>query len=193
MRINVHHVSRAVLLMLLTGVFAFGQEFRGSITGKVTDPNGAVVPGATVTVKNIETNVEATATTNEEGSYDFPVLKPGKYQLLVTKEGFKVESRPQIQVGVAAKLTIDAQLQTGTVAETVTVISTSALETGSVSTGSVITRQQISELPLTDGTAYQLATLAPGIVFTGNPGVGGSQTSNGNLAAFRANGGTGAN
>ena len=183
----------APLLLLFTFAFAFGQEFRGSITGKVTDPNGAVVAGATVTVRNVETNVEATATTNDEGSYDFPVLNPGKYQLLVTKQGFKVESRPQIQLGVAAKLTIDAQLQTGSVAETVTVISTPALETGSVSTGSVITRQQISELPLTDGTAYQLATLAPGIVFTGNPGVGGSPTSNGNLAAFRANGGTGAN
>src|SRR6266542_2575723 len=183
----------APLLLLFTFAFAFGQEFRGSITGKVTDPNGAVVAGATVTVRNVETNVEATATTNDEGSYDFPVLNPGKYQLLVTKQGFKVESRPQIQLGVAAKLTFGAQLQTGSVAETVTVISTPALETGSVSTGSVITRQQISELPLTDGTAYQLATLAPGIVFTGNPGVGGSPTSNGNLAAFRANGGTGAN
>src|SRR3982751_6566452 len=183
----------AALVLLFICIVGGAQEFRGSITGKVTDPNGAVVPGATVTVKNIETNVEATATTNDEGSYDFPVLNPGKYQLLVTKEGFKVESRPQIQLGVAAKLTIDAQLQTGSVAETVTITSTPALETGSVSTGSVITRQQISELPLTDGTAYQLATLAPGIVFTGNPGVGGSPTSNGNLAAFRANGGTGAN
>src|SRR6266699_6217031 len=118
----VGQVCGAALLTLLAFVFAPGQEFRGSITGKVTDPNGAVVPGATVTVRNIETNVEATATTNDEGSYDFPVLNPGKYKLLVTKEGFKVESRPQIQLGVAAKVTIDAQLQTGSVAETVTVI-----------------------------------------------------------------------
>src|SRR5437764_15126939 len=99
-------IQVALLLLTLFGAAA-AQEFRGSITGKVTDSNGAVVPGATVTVKNLETNVEATATTNNEGSYDFPVLNPGKYQLLVTKEGFKVESRPKIELGVAAKLTID--------------------------------------------------------------------------------------
>ena len=83
-------VCGAVLLTLLTFVFASGQEFRGSITGKVTDPNGAVVAGATATVTNTGTNAESTAITNAEGSYDFPVLLPGKYKLLVTKDGFKV-------------------------------------------------------------------------------------------------------
>src|SRR2546422_909435 len=83
-----------------------GQEFRGSITGKVTDPNGAVVAGATVTVNNTGTNAEVTAVTNTEGTYDFPVLLPGKYKLLVTKDGFKVEVREQIEIRVADKLTI---------------------------------------------------------------------------------------
>ena len=55
--------------MLFSCVLALGQEFRGSITGKVTDPNGAVVPGATVVVRNVATNEEGTATTNDEGSY----------------------------------------------------------------------------------------------------------------------------
>ncbi len=187
MRINVHHVSRAVLLMLLTGVFAMAQEFRGSITGKVTDPNGAIVPGATVTVKNVGTNLEATTSTNDNGSYDFPVLLPGTYKLVVTKEGFKVEVRDKIEIRVADKLTIDVQLQTGSVAETVTVVSNQALETGSVTTGTVIERKQIAELPLSEGTAYQLATLAPGVVYTGNP-MFTAPISNGNLAAFRVNG-----
>src|SRR5437870_1012970 len=177
----------AALLILFTFGLAIGQEFRGSITGKVTDPNGAVVAGATVTVKNVETNVEATATTNDEGSYDFPVLLPGKYELLVTKEGFKVEARQQIQLRVAEKLTIDVQLQTGSIAETVTVVSSATLETGSVSTGTTIERRQIAELPLSEGTAYQLATLAPGVAYTGNPQFT-APISNGNLAAFRVNG-----
>ena len=163
------HSGSAALLLLFTFALAIGQEFRGSITGKVTDPNGAVVPGATVTVKNIETNLEATAATNDEGSYDFPVLLPGKYELLVTKQGFKVEARQQIQLRVAEKLTIDVQLQTGSIAETVTVVSSATLETGSVSTGTTIERRQIAELPLSEGTAYQLATLAPGVAYTGNP------------------------
>ncbi len=183
----VGQVCGAALLTLLAFVFAPGQEFRGSITGKVTDPNGAVVPGADVTVRNIETNVEATATTNDEGSYDFPVLSPGKYELVFTKQGFKVEARQQIQLRVAEKLTIDVQLQTGSVAETVTVVSSPVLETGSVSIGTTIERRQISELPLSEGTAYQLATLAPGVAYTGNPQFT-APISNGNLAAFRVNG-----
>ena len=83
---------------------------------------GLPVPGATVTVQNVQTNVEATATTNDDGSYSFPVLLPGKYKLVVTKEGFKVEVRDQIEIRVADKLTIDVQLQTGNVSETVTVV-----------------------------------------------------------------------
>src|SRR2546421_6985861 len=183
----VGEVCGAALLILLTLVFASGQEFRGSITGKVTAPNGAVVAGATVTVTNPGTNAEATAVTNAEGSYDFPVLLPGKYKLLVTKEGFKVEAREQIEIRVADKLTIDVQLQTGSVSETVTVVSNAVLETGSGSTGAVIERKQIAELPLSEGTAYQLATLAPGVVYTGNPQFT-APISNGNLAAFRVNG-----
>jgi len=187
MQINIHRLGSAALLMMFACVLGICQEFRGSITGKVTDPNGAIVPGATVTVKNIGTNEEVTTTTNEEGSYSFPVLLPGKYKLLVTKEGFKVDSREQIEVRVADKLTIDVQLQTGSVAETVTVVSTQTLETGSVTTGQVIERKQIAELPLSEGTAYQLATLAPGVVYTGNP-MFTAPISNGNLAAFRVNG-----
>src|SRR5215813_6734930 len=187
MQINIRRLGSAALLMMFACVLGICQEFRGSITGKVTDPNGAIVPGATVTVKNIGTNEEVTTTTNEEGSYSFPVLLPGKYKLLVTREGFKVDSREQIEVRVADKLTIDVQLQTGSVAETVTVVSTQTLETGSVTTGQVIERKQIAELPLSEGTAYQLATLAPGVVYTGNP-MFTAPISNGNLAAFRVNG-----
>ncbi len=187
MRINLRHVSCAALLTLLICVFGFSQEFRGSINGKVTDPNGAVVPGASVSVTNIETNVQAASETNDEGSYDFPVLLPGKYRLLVTKDGFKVEAREQIELRVADKLTIDVQLQTGSVAETVTVVATQTLETGSVTTGTTIERRQIAELPLSEGTAYQLATLAPGVAYTGNP-MFTAPISNGNLAAFRVNG-----
>lgn len=187
MLINLRHVGGAALLLLLTSILVSGQEFRGSITGRVTDPNGAVVPGASVSAKNVETNVEVTTTTNDEGSYGFPVLLPGMYQVLVTKDGFKSEVRDKVELRVADKLTIDVKLQTGAVAETVTIIAGEALEVGSVTTGQVIDRKQIAELPLSEGTAYQLATLAPGVVYTGNP-LFTAPISNGNLAAFRVNG-----
>lgn len=181
------------LLLLFVFVAAGAQEFRGSLAGKITDPNGAALPGATVTVKNVETNVEATATTNEEGAYNFPLLQPGKYTLTATSTGFGTAAREGLEVRVADKLTLDVQLQVAGVGDTVSVTAaTPVLETGSVSTGTVITSQQISELPLAEGTAYQLATLAPGIAYTGNPQFTGP-TSNGNLAAFRSNGATGSN
>jgi hypothetical protein len=184
----------AALLLLLAFVAASAQESRGSIAGQVTDPAGAAVPGATVSVKNVDTNAEATATTNEEGAYSFPLLNPGKYTLTVTSQGFSTAVREGIELRVADKLTLDMPLQVGGLSDVVTTVAstTPALETGSVSTGTVITSQQISELPLAEGTAYQLATLAPGVAYTGNPQFVGP-TSNGNLAAFRSNGATGSN
>jgi hypothetical protein len=182
----------AVLLLLLAFIVAGAQEFRGSLTGKVTDPNEAVVPGAEVSIKNIETNVVNTATTNDDGSYSFPLLQPGKYTLTVTREGFNTAVREGIEIRVADKLTLDVKMDIGVAATVTTVASAPVLETGSANTGTSITSRQIQELPLIDGSPYQLATLAPGIVYTGNPAFT-SPTSNGNLAAFRSNGATGPN
>ena len=184
----------AVLLVLLTFVVAGAQESRGSLTGTVTDPNGAALPGATVEIRNVDTNVANTATTNDEGNYNFPLLNPGRYTLTVTSQGFATSTRENIEIRVAEKLTLDVPVSVTGVGETVTTVASApVLETGSVSTGTTITTRQIQELPLIDGSPYQLATLAPGISYTGNPSVGYSPTSNGNLAAFRANGATGPN
>src|SRR5882672_2860594 len=188
MRSNIfHRAGGAALLVLFAFAIASAQEFRGSITGKVTDPNGAVVPGASVVLKNVATNTTATVVTNADGGFDFPLVQPGKYSLTVTAQGFSSATRDGIEVRVADKLTLDVQTQAAGVTGMVTVISDTALETGSVSTGTVIERRQIAELPLSEGTAYQLATLAPGVVYTGNPQFT-APISNGNLAAFRSNG-----
>ncbi|MCA1564377.1 MAG: carboxypeptidase-like regulatory domain-containing protein [Acidobacteria bacterium] len=182
----------AVMLVLSLFAVAGAQEFRGSLSGNVTDPNGAVLPGATVEIKNVETNIASTVVTNEEGGFSFPLLQPGKYTLTVSSQGFTTAQRGDIEIRVADRLTLDIQMQTG-LAETVNVIDTTvALEIGSVSAGTVIERKQISELPLIDGSPYQLATLAPGVSYTGNPAFT-APTSNGNLASFRTNGATGPN
>ncbi len=181
------------LLLLSLSAPAGAQEFRGSLTGRITDPTGSALVGASVSVRNVETNIAASVTTNEDGSYSFPLLQPGKYQLTVTQQGFKASQRDNIEVRVADKLTLDVQLEVGAATESVQIVGSSpALETSSVSTGTVISSQEISELPLTEGTAYQLATMAPGIFYMGNPLFTGP-TSNGNLSAFRSNGATGRN
>jgi hypothetical protein len=164
-----------------------GQEFRGTITGNVNDPNGAAIPGATVIVKNIETNVAATVKTNEDGSFTVPFLLPGKYSVSATGDGFKTSVRENIEIKVDDRLTIDFQLEIGTAAEVNIVANDDLVERGSVTTGTVISNRQVEELPLPEGAVTTLVTQAPGVVYTGNPQFTGP-TANGNLASFRTNG-----
>ena len=87
----------AGLILILAALTATAQEFRGSLTGKITDPNGAVVPGSKVEIKNVETGIVSGVTTGEDGTYSFPLLPPGKYALTVTKENFNTAVRDGIQ------------------------------------------------------------------------------------------------
>ena len=180
----------AVLMLLFSFGIAIAQEFRGTISGTINDPNGAIVPAATVTVQNIETNVTATATTNEQGAFTFPLLLPGKYKLTATAANFKTAVRENILLNVDDRLTIDVQLEIGLTTEVNVVADTEVLEQGSVTTGTLVTQRQVEELPLAEGAPYTLATQAPGINYTGDPNFQGP-TANGNLAAFRTNGAAG--
>ncbi len=184
-----------VLLGIITIIFlsfslTFGQEYRGTITGTVSDQQGAIIPGATVTVQNVETNVSSTATTNDQGSYSFPLLLPGMYKVTATASDFQTSVRENIQLNVDGRLTIDFQLQIGLTTEVNVVADAEVVERGSVTTGTVITEQQITELPLSEGAAYNLATQAPGVSYTGNPQFTGP-TANGNLSSIRTNGAPG--
>ena len=167
-----------------------GQEFRGTITGIISDPNGAVIIGANVTVQNTETNITATAITNDEGAYTFPLLLPGKYKVSATAPNFQTSVRENLQLNIDSRLNIDFQLEIGSTAEVNILADAEVIEKGSVTTGTVITERQITELPLSEGAAYNLATQAPGVSYTGNPNFTGP-TANGNLAAFRTNGAAG--
>ena len=181
----------SVLLLAILANFASAQESRGTIAGRITDPTGAVIPDATVIVKNLDTNIETTIKTNEDGAYVAPLLQPGTYSVSVTGNGFKKSLRDQIILNVGDRLSVDFALEVGTESQQVTVIADADLvERGSVTTGTVVTSRQIEELPLSEGAAYNLATQAPGVTYTGNPQFVGP-TSNGNLASFRSNGATG--
>lgn len=177
----------SVLILTVFVSTTLAQEFRGTITGSVTDPNGAVIAGATVTVKNVATNITNTATTNSEGSYTVPLLQPGVYSVSATSSGFKTTSREKIELGVSDRLTIDLQLTIGTATEVNIIADEELLDKTSVTTGLTINSRQVEELPLPEGAVLTLATQAPGINYTGNPQFTGP-TANGNLAAFRTNG-----
>lgn len=177
-------------LLIAAATSASAQEFRGTISGSVTDPNGAAVAGATVTVKNKETNISSTVTTNESGTYTVPFLLPGIYSVSATSSGFKTSSRENIAVKVDDRLSVNFQLEIGTSAEVNIIADTELLDRGTVTIGTSVSQRQIEELPLAEGAPYTLATQAPGINYTGDPNFQGP-TANGNLAGFRSNGTSG--
>src|SRR5580704_6763553 len=100
---------------------AFAQATTGSLGGVVTDPSGAVIPGAEVTATEIATGVQTKVTSNADGVYSIPRLKPGLYNLEFQKSGFKRQQFQQITLNLGASVTIDAVLQTGELTETITV------------------------------------------------------------------------
>ena len=98
--------SRAlVVILLLTAVAAFAQTESARISGRVTDPTDAVVVGALCTITNIETNVSITTTTNEDGIYVIPDLRPATYRLTIQKDGFRTVVQPIQNVAVDIDVT----------------------------------------------------------------------------------------
>src|SRR5262245_53196330 len=139
----------AALIIVCGAAIGLAQEFRGSITGRVVDNNGAAVANAAVNITNTATNVSSSATTNESGDYSALYLIPGSYSITIEAAGFKKSTRQNIEVRVGDKLQIDLQLQVGNVSDTVNVTADAPmLETNSATAGQVIDRRRISELPL---------------------------------------------
>src|SRR5438270_1549672 len=164
-----HTLALAVAAFALA-LPSFAQEFRATLTGHITDPAGAAVPGATITVKNQQTNEEKSTTTSGEGNYTVPLLQPGNYTVTVQAQGFKQAVSNVVELHTADKATMDVQLETGGVNETVNVNAEAPLlEADTASRGQVIERERVAELPLVGRNPLNLATLAPGVTFNGNP------------------------
>ncbi|MGH9163267.1 MAG: TonB-dependent receptor domain-containing protein [Vicinamibacteraceae bacterium] len=146
---------------------AVAQETGGTITGRITDPQGAALPGVSVTLRNEATNASLDTTTGNEGSYVIPFVPIGRYVLGAELEGFTAAKRADIEVRVGDSLRIDLTLQLGAITEEVTVASgTPLLETGSASRGQVINREQVQDLPLLGRNPFMLAAHAPGVQYT---------------------------
>ncbi len=164
---------RGCRVLLLIGLAAMvdaprasGQDARGSISGRVTDGSGAVLPGVTITVVNTETNTPATTNTGEHGRYTVLYLLPGTYRVTATLDGFRTGVNDNVQVRVGDKVQYDVTLEPGGVVEEVRVVADRPiLETGSATMGQVIDSKLISEIPLGDGTAYGLTRLVAGASF----------------------------
>jgi len=160
--------SRAlVVIFLLATVAAFAQTESARISGRVTDPTDGVVPGALCTITNIETNVSITTTTNEDGIYVIPDLRPAIYRLTIQKDGFRTAVQPNLQLYVQDAVNENFALALGSVSETSTVVDeTPMLLTDSAAVSTVVDQQFVKNMPLNGRSFQSLIALAPGVVFT---------------------------
>src|SRR5579872_2861328 len=152
-------------IFLLTAVGLSAQTFRGTILGTVTDPSGAVVSGAKVTVRNTATGLERVTQTTSDGSYSIPELPIGSYSVTITQPGFQTFSARDVQVNVATERRVDASLKTGQVAEQVVVSAENLpqVETTSAELGGTLTPHAIENLPVNGRDYTKLIYLNPGV------------------------------
>ncbi|HLK62077.1 MAG TPA: carboxypeptidase regulatory-like domain-containing protein [Bryobacteraceae bacterium] len=160
----------------------YGQFEYGEILGTVRDTSGAVVAGAKVTARGIDTNVQRSSLTNEQGNYSFPDLLRGNYEVSAGVTGFRAAKSEPLELRVGARLRMDLTLEPGELNEQVTVEAeaTPLLETDTSTRGQVIQSQQIRELPLNKRDYTQLVLLAPGTTYNPDQRLGGAISINGN-------------
>jgi hypothetical protein len=138
------------------------QETRSMIFGRVLDPQGAAVPGASVSIRNVDTGVTLTYKTNEAGYYEANLLIPGNYEVSVEMTGFKRLVRGGIVLPVSTRLEVTLHLEVGGITETVTVMAAAPLlETNAVSHGRTMENKSVMELPVMNNSALLLVKLAP--------------------------------
>jgi hypothetical protein len=164
------HIRLAARAILLTGClllpivrFATAQSTTADITGTVTDPTGAILPNATVTLTNLGTKEVRTAQTTASGDYTFTQLGPGTYSIQVSQSGFKSFVIPTIALSASDRARENAKLEVGTEGQTVEVTGQPpALQTDSSVLTTVVTQKATQDLPLNGRNYVNLAQLAPG-------------------------------
>ncbi len=162
---------RAILacVVLMAGSLA-AQTFRGTILGSVTDASGAVIPGASVKVHNVNTGQDRATSTSADGTYAVPELPVGTYNVTVTQKGFQTSITNAVAVDVASERRVDVSLKPGQVNEQVEVSGENLpqIETTSNTLGGVLTAQTVKDLPVNGRDYTKLIYFNPGV--SGSPG-----------------------
>ncbi|MBA3767893.1 MAG: carboxypeptidase regulatory-like domain-containing protein, partial [Acidobacteria bacterium] len=161
-------------------VVSASAQTTGGVRGIVTDPNGAVVPGAKVTVSSDRLNYKRDTTTTSEGEYEFRDMLPGDYQIVIEAANFKALTLTDVRVELAKTSDVPAQLQTGQISETVNVSAGGAelVETTTTQLSKSFSERQVVELAQTNvggafgGGVNNLALIAPNVSSSGGVGVG---------------------
>jgi len=167
--------SVMALGMIMSCLIAIYAQTTGSMSGTVTDPNGAILAGANITLKNDATGLERRTVTNDKGIFGFTSLQPGVYSVTVENSGFKRALASNITVQVSTEAAVNISMEIGQASETVTVSATQeVINTTSPTLTNVINTRQVVDLPLPTRNPLDLAALQAGIAVTGT----GTRTAN---------------
>lgn len=193
-------LAAALLCALAFALTAVAQSNKATITGTISDPNGAVVKDAKVTVTNVATNEAREATSSDDGTYTIPALDPGVYRVTVDASGFTQSIVNEVKLDTGSRQAVDVTLTVGAVGgEAVTVTAEAPLaETESSVRGDLITGRQVTDLPIPQRNFVQLAALSPGVTRPnlgllgggGNFVAGGGGQNNTESTRFRESGGS---
>jgi hypothetical protein len=182
-------IYAVAIILLVSAVSLHAQTTNGSIQGSVTDPNGAAIPGASVTARNLDTGLTQKTTTTEAGIYSLPNLPPGRYAITVEAPDLKKYSQEGVTVATGTAVSLDISMQLGAVSDSITVTAdASQLQTTSSEIGATVQPTLVANLPLqvagTIRNPVQFIELVPGFVggVDNNPGSNSSDD-------FKVNGG----
>jgi len=168
-RIVIFAASLILTLLIVSSAGAQTQITTGTIQGTVVDVNGAVVPGANVEIKNIDTNFTRTLTTDEDGRFVAPLLQPGNYKVTVSKQGFATAELPSAALTVGQAMSIPFSLKVSNVQETVTVTSTPTVDTVKTEASTTMNETAVSTTPVLGRKFEDLLTLTPNVSITQGP------------------------
>jgi Carboxypeptidase regulatory-like domain len=162
-------MHRLWVVSLLSVSVISAQEFRATLRGTVFDPNQAVVPGAEVTLVNVETSVKRQTVSNADGNYVFEFILPGTYSVTTEAKGFKTDDHANIQINVGETVRVDVHLVLGQSSENVTVSANPvSVATDSSSSGTLVEQDIVESLPIKGHGSLTMYQLVPGIVYLGN-------------------------
>jgi hypothetical protein len=164
-------------------ITAVAQSATATLSGSVEDTNGAIIPGAQVTIENVATRMRRQAKTNDGGLFTVPLLPPGEYTLTVECQGFAPVRVEKVVLNVGDQKALQIQLRAGDVNAQVTIDSDAETVRTDGSVGTVVDRQFVANIPLNGRSLHALIQLTPGVVLTASPNV--SSTSG---ASFSVNG-----
>jgi hypothetical protein len=163
-------IRRFAITLSLFAWAAFGQEFRATVSGNITDATGAAVAGVKITATETRTGAKSQTTSEAAGQYTIPFLSPGLYEISAQAQGFKLFLRKDVSVGAGDHPVIDIRLEVGEATQSVEVTAdVTLLNLDNGSTGQAITTKEVEDIPLNGGTPLMVSQYAIGVIATGTP------------------------